>query len=258
MKERLEMKKLVMCMVIVAVVVLSGTPQASSLEIIGTATYNSNDYNLIYEGQLGGNGLVWLDYTNSPDTWQNQVNWASGLGSSLTVTLDPGYTTTIDWTTLWRLPATYESKADLYGGFGYEGPDASGYHDYAFGYNMVNSEMGHLYYESLENKGYRLTDGTTPSDYGLKNTGPFDNLVADIHWSGTAYSLDTANAWRFHFNNTGFVGYQRDNDKNHTYYALAVRPGSVSAVSIPDASVIYLLSSACLIGFGVSRKNFKK
>jgi len=45
---------------------------------IGTATYNASNYNLIYDDDLG---IVWLDYTNPYNIWQNQVNWASELNS---------------------------------------------------------------------------------------------------------------------------------------------------------------------------------
>jgi hypothetical protein len=77
---------------------MTGLAQAT-LITIGSASYMGLDYKLIYDDDdtgYGGGGLVWLDYTRSRDIWQNQVNWASGLGSSLTVTLDPGYTTDID------------------------------------------------------------------------------------------------------------------------------------------------------------------
>jgi len=54
--------------------------------------------------------------------WQDQVDWASGLGSQLTVTLNPGYTSGVDWSTGWRLPETDESKANLSGGYGWAEP----------------------------------------------------------------------------------------------------------------------------------------
>lgn len=107
---------------------------------------------------------MWLDYTRDSDTWQNQMDWADGLGGSLTIALDSLYSTDIDWSTGWRLPIYDESTVNLYGPwgtdvgdgnwFGWGGPDESGFHDYRSGYNMVNSELGHLYYESLGNLGY--------------------------------------------------------------------------------------------------------
>jgi hypothetical protein len=138
----------------------------ATLTTIGTATYVGTDYNLIYEDdQL----LVWLDYTKDANTWVNQSQWASELGGSLTIILDPGYTTTIDWSTGWRLPSAGDN------------PQA--------GYNQTSSEMGHLYYESL---------GKNPGG-PLGETDPFQNLYSAPYWSGTEYSGNTGLAWYFLF-----------------------------------------------------------
>jgi hypothetical protein len=241
-----------MLLSIVMVISFVGVGHAG-LTTIGTATYQGNDYNLIYmdDGPFGP--VTWLDYTKSPDDWEYQIDWASGLGNQLTVTLDPGYTTSVDWGTGWRLPETDESQANLSGGFGYEGPDDSGYHDYRRGYNMVNSEMGYLHYEELGNKGYYATDGTSPQPgWDIYNTFDFDNLqisVGDTHWSGTEFSPDTGNAWTFAFR----MGYQQENhNKNAHDYALAVRPGEVSAVPVPGA--FWLLGSGLIGLVGLRRK----
>ena len=208
--------------------VFSGAASAD-LITIGQASYAGSNYNLIYEGELGSEGLVWLDYTRGPlpyGTWSNQDSWASGLGfADADISLDPLYMTDIDWGTGWRLPSTDESKANLSGSSGWEGPDVSGYHDYWGGYNMVNSEMGHLYYESLGNKGYLSTNGRKTNNYGLQNTGPFVNLQPYAHWS-SEYSPFTGYAWFFCFD-VGQQSYQRKEDR--IFYALAVRPGQVSA-----------------------------
>jgi hypothetical protein len=73
----------------------------ASLTTIGTASFDGETYhNLIYEDDSIDGGLVWLDYTKSQDDWQAQVDWASGLGGSLTVDLYAGVTTDIDWSTV--------------------------------------------------------------------------------------------------------------------------------------------------------------
>ena len=121
---------------------------------IGTATYNSSDYKLIYDDDLG---IVWLDYTNPPDTLYGQINWASSLTGVLTYNLNPGVT--VSWTGNWRLPHADQSCD--------------------FGSTCTGSEMGHLYYTELEN----LAGGS------LTNTRPFTTLQDNSYWSRTEEAL---------------------------------------------------------------------
>ena len=70
------------------------------------------------------------------------------------------------------------------------------------GFNITSSEMGHLYYTELGNKGFFATDGTNPQPgWGLSNTGDFQNLNPNPnqYWSGTELATDTINAWFFSF-----------------------------------------------------------
>ncbi len=247
------------CIVLCLIVALFGMSVSANatLTTIGTASYNGNDYNLIFEGELGNSGLVWLDYTRSYDTWQNQSNWASGLGLYLTVDLDPAYMATIEWNTGWRLPETDESQANLslsrQDGFGYWGPDDNGYHDYLHGYNMVNSEMGRLFYISLGNTGYQLANGSYPSIYGLQNADDFINLDPDLYWHGT--EISSSSAWRFNLN-TGGQGYGYD--KSRAYKALAVHSGEVFSTPTPEPSTLLLLGTGILGIFGLTRRKLKK
>jgi hypothetical protein len=82
------------------------------LQDLGTDTAGNR---LIYDPNLN---ITWYDYTQTPDSWQNQVNWALGL--------------TVDFNgdnlTGWRLPIS----------------------DQCLGV-CTNSEMGYLYYNDLGN-----------------------------------------------------------------------------------------------------------
>lgn len=109
------------------------------------------------------------------------------------------------------------------------------------GYNITTSEMGHLYYTELGNKGFYATDGTNPQPgWGLSNTGPFQNLVSSVYWSGTEFATFTDLAWDFGFDD----GFQGADDKFiNAYYGLAVRSGDVAA-PVPEPTTIALLGSA--------------
>ncbi len=222
----------------------------AALTVIGTASYDSDgngtaeDYKMIYldDGPFGP--ITWLDYTKIADNWQNQVSWASGLGGNLTVNLDPVYTSTIDWSTGWRLPETADGSYV----YGYDGTTTAGY-------NITTSEMGYLFYEALGNKGYYDTSGNGPqSGWGLQNTFDFDNLLADFYWSGTEYSPNPHSAWDFYFG----YGYQGNYDKSSHNYALAVRPGDVSAVPVPGTVLLLASGLAGLGALGRERRRRRR
>jgi len=192
-----------------------------------------NNGGLIYDKDLD---ITWYDYTKSLDTWVNQKTWASGL--------------TVGGVTGWRLPNTVDGP-NVYGA---NGATTSGY-------NITTSEMGHLFYTELGNKGFYDANWHYQSDYGLANKGPFANLKPDYYWSGTVYSKDTGSAWGFSLN----VGLQFTQNEGPYCNALAVHDGDVlgngvvlngpSPVPIPPT--VWLLGSG-LIGLVGLKKRFKK
>jgi len=211
---------------------MTGFSQAT-LTTIGTATYAGLDYKLIWDDNNNGNSVVWLDYSKTG----NIRSWVSGLDGNLTYNINPGYT--VDWgNNFWRLPATVDGKYIL----GWDGTTTGGY-------NVTNSEMGHLFYEELGNLGYYAINGTRPQPgYGLNNTGDFDNLIASWYWSGAAYAYFSTHAWGFNMN----LGSQAASVRSTYGYGLAVRTGHVSSAPVPGA--IWLLGSGIIVLAAMRRR----
>jgi FlgD Ig-like domain len=214
-----KMKRFTVIFSMVLIFGLIGTSNAA-LQVIGTAEYlHGTGYpietcNVIYDSDSGDSGLVWLDYPTYGD-YPSRVNWLTHLGDGivgnyvLTVTLDPAFTTDIDFGSGWRLPVAGDS------------PQAG---------NVNVGELGHLYYNLL---GKPEENGTF-----LPDSSPFATLAAGIavypmasffFWTGTLDSANPSNAWRFDMN-WGVSGTSTAGDHG-TGYALVVHDGTVSAAS---------------------------
>ena len=216
---------------------MSGMANAA-LTTIGTATYNGNEYNLIWDDDNNGNSVVWLDYSNYKTYWADQVAWAASLGNDLTINLD-GYTVIWDDDT-WRLPTTVDGEYV----YGTDGTTTGGF-------NITTSEMGHLYYVALGNPGIYDTSGDKNTEYGLIETGDFENLVMKSYWSGTECeytNLSGGHAWTFYMKN----GNQVNIGTSSKAYGLALRGGQISAVPVPGA--VWLLGSGLLGLAGIRRR----
>ena len=182
---------------------------------------------LIYDTDFN---ITWYDYTKGYDRLQNQMSWASAL------TVNLGDNIYDDW----RLPSTVDGPYI----FGYDGSTT-------VGYNISTSEMGHLFYTELGNKGFCSTSGSCPqAGWGLNEKGPFTNLQPDVYWSGTEYASNPSETWFFAFG----YGYQDKCCTGGYGYALAVRPGDVAVVPEPISSILFVTGGALLAG----RRYFKR
>jgi hypothetical protein len=211
-----KMKKQIF-LVLVSILILSNFADAALIDNTG---------GLIYDTDLN---ITWYDYTKSADTWSNQKDWAAGLA--------------VGGVTGWRLPSTIDGPSV----WGINGATTAGY-------NITTSELGHLYYVELGNKGFADVNGNYPqSGYGLANKGPLTNLSPSDYWSGTAYSSSSGDAWYFLLQ----YGAQINDLQSSTKLALAVHSGNIgpngaiyvaSAVPVPGALWLFAPALAGLIG----------
>jgi hypothetical protein len=225
---------------------------ASNAALLGRVplTPSGTDYQAYYDTVLD---ITWLAHANagagsihddgssttdgrmswaSAQAWIAALNAASHLGSSH-----------------WRLPGVDPINGSSFDySVSFNGSTDRGYNQSEQGTayaGATGSEMAHLFFNTLDNKG--LCDpllstvsscSSHPPGWGLSNTGPFSNLQPGYYWSGTTYGLDANYAWAFHFNG----GSQYGGTKGSGYYAWAVSPGDIEVVPVPAAA--WMLGSA--------------
>lgn len=150
----------------------------------------------------------------------------------------------------WRLPTmidTGPAGCDL----SFSSGTDCGYNVQTVSGDTVFSEMAQLWYVTLGNKGYYDTSGVPEQPgWGLTNTGEFQDLGAQIYWSGLAYGPDPNFAWDFYAE----AGFQYTAFKFSAFHAIAVHPGDVAAVPEPATYATLLLG---LLALAVGRRRWR-
>ena len=192
-------------------------------------------------GVLGINANGTMNWAKSNE-WIAAMNTAAYLGTS-------------DW----RLPTVGPLNGSTFNySLSYNGSTDSGYNQSEQGTayaGSTGSEMAHLFYNTLNNKGYcdplLSTAGSCSgpqAGWGLSTVGPFSNLQPYLYWSGTEYAPSTSNAWTFDF----YYGIQYNLNKTSGFYAWAVRPGDIALVPVPGA--VWLFGGALTLLGAVRRR----
>jgi len=234
LERRLEMIKRTICIgILLALLGLSN---------ITYAALQNNGNGLIYDTDLN---ITWYDYSHTGVNWNQALNWAA----TLSVTDKYGRV----YNTGWRLPKAVDGPYV----YVYDGTTTAGY-------NITSSELGHLFYTELGNKGIYDKNGIPQEGFGLINEGPFTNLIHSsqtLYWSCTEYTLNSDFAWIFGFDSNPYIGsnpysgLQGTQQKWSWHFALAVHDGNVGA-NVPIPAAVWLLGSG-LIGLDGIRKRIQ-
>jgi hypothetical protein len=262
------MKKLILKTALLACVAIAGNAQA--LPVAGQGTWETTllgrDINgYAVAGSDASSVFLYDDVLNV--TWLRNANYAqtSGYDSNGLMNWTQAKTWAANLTvgsyTGWRLPTMIDTGAAGCAGYAYSGTDC-GYNVQTKSGNLtqyeagqtVYSEMASLFYDTLGNKAYYHTSGDFQSDFGLANTGDFQNLQPDYYWSGLEYAPDTGKAWYFVIN----YGDQSRNFKSQDLYALAVRPGDVLVPAVPEPETYALMLAGLAVVGAVARRRKAK
>ncbi|MEJ6000422.1 Lcl domain-containing protein [Paucibacter soli] len=173
-------------------------------------------------------------------SWARAQSWIAGLNASKLYGYDN-----------WRLPKV----TPVNGSFFQYGQTNNGSTDVGVaatgrGWGKA-SEMGHLYYVTLGNKGSCEPTALgndvciAPPDWQQKNTGPFTGQQTFVYWSGSGVpgAANQDLAWYFY----AYNGNQAVWNKSAEYSALAVRDGDVLSAVPESSSLVLMLAGLSLL-----------
>ena len=253
------MKKMILKTALLACAAIAGNAQA--LPVAGQGTWETTLLGRDIDGNaVAGNAassvflydnvlnVTWLRNANANGAmkWSDANTWAADL---VVGAYDD-----------WRLPTLTPVNGTA---FNYDFTN-NGTSDYAYAATGTGwgtaSEMGHLFYVTLGNKGYCTPDADEPESCeeqpgsGLTNTGDFKNLKSSHYWSGLEFAPYPSGAWSFATSD----GDQSSFEKDSTLYALAVRPGDVAVSPIPEPETYALmLAGLAVVGAAARRRKAK-
>lgn len=217
---------------------LSATVNAA-LITIGTATYNSSDYNLIWDDDNNGNSVIWLDYTHYAQSgsgtrtnYREINNWVMTLEDEITINMFENYS--VEWgENEWRLSNTGSTIPN--------DSDYSLWNDPDF---VHLSELGHLFYDELGNWS------------SLQNVGGFNNIDFSKSYFTTAVAI--AN-WNLSFVQGSYFASSIGDSNGFTLRngQISYNPAANDLTQVPEPATILLFGTGLLgfIGVGLRKEN---
>lgn len=194
---------------------------------------NDNVTDAFYDTELN---ITWLRNANinGAKAWVTANAWAESLNFG-------GYDD-------WRLPTMLDTGAP--------GCEFIANNNTDCGYNVltkvgatVYSEIGHLFYVTLGNKGAYTTTGSAQAGAGLTNKGKFTGFQSAQYWTGLNYAQMAGVAWSFDTSE----GFQRNDYQTNQHYALAVRAGDITLVPEPQTYALFVLGLSVLFAYTSKR-----
>jgi hypothetical protein len=111
-----------------------------------------------------------------------------------------------------------------------------GFPNQYYGTGCTGGELSGLFVTELGNKANEsVLNQVGDTAEQIANLALFSNVQSNRYWSGTEYAPNPDVAWRFGTN----VGFQVNVGKDNALYAVAVRPGDVTA-SVPEPQTLAL------------------
>jgi len=188
-----------------------------------TSGYTRAENGGAQSGTVYGSQAMW---TNGRRGWGAAKDWVAGLD--------------VHGVTDWRLPSMVDVGDDGCAAFTLTGGAGT---DCLYNVDTSLSELAHMFYVTLGNSAPTAPGtGIRLSNWGLVNSGPFQNVKDYIYWVDMKQAPQINGGWGLDFYDGGqYSGYGES-----IVYSWAVHTGDVTAVPEPQSAALALVGFLAL------------